>query len=326
MDSSTSPTTCRKCAGFVVTTKEGTRCINCGRVGVIARPTKSTGAKVPLEKLGFNTYTRCTLDKKHGRVAVKTCIDKTYMISLSGHRDAFDEWLKHNRATIENWLYVLLHDCSRAGSRRKEGLQLSAPSQTVALLKKLDPVRIKNLLGNMFAFPFSQGYLRNNAPRGTSANQSRILFWQTARDISGPLQSWMNGRRTVDAVYAQLQHVIRRKCRRVTDGLILRYLIDLNWVNAGRAFPDKPALVNRQTYRYLKSKTDAHPQGEYTHSRGWDMSAPVGDQLSAAIGHAHRGPTMPLSEAGMLLAREILNGHYIVRSRSFKNVSLDPGL
>lgn len=319
--------TCPKCAGFTVPSEEGARCINCGWRGCPAtRKVSSDKPHLSAPDTAQPSY-NCNLDQKHGKVSVHAYIGKTYRVSLSGHRDAFNRWCHLKRVAIENRLFQLLLNSTRAGKRRDRGLQVSASLDTVDLLKKTAPVRTKNFLGNMFAYPFSHGYLRDRAPRGVSESPARILFWQTARDISGPLQCWLKNRGRSEPSYVKLHRLVFTKCGRVTDHLILRYLIDLNWRNAGRDFPDKAAIENRQTLSNLKPKPDAQLKEEYVHSRGWSHGGPdsdVRDRLFSAIGHS-RHP-LPSTEGGRVLAHGILTGHYIVRARSLVKVSLSPGL
>lgn len=315
---------CPKCAGRAVPTDEGARCVNCGWYGFCAIKNGSPDQPSTLESDSFPTFCHCELDQKHGKVSVHAHIGKAYRMLLCGHRKAFNRWGSLERSTIEDQLFGLLFSPSRAGKRRYGGLRISASRDTVDFLRTINPVRTKNFLWNTFGYPFSHGYLRDCAPRGVSENSARILFWQTARDLSGPLQCWLRNRGQAEPSYVKLHQLVLGKCGRATDDLILRYLIDLNWKNAGRDFPDKPAIENRQTLRYLKPKPYAQFSAEYVHSTGWLTDANAGERMFSAIGRS-RNP-LQLLDGGRVLAHAILLGHYIVRSRNFVKVSLSPNL
>lgn len=325
LQADTSRVACPKCAGFVIVITEDIRCLNCGWCGFTRTTIASPQKELSEEAGGFKTITTCQLDTKHGKVSVTTRIANTYQISLHGHRDAFSRWNSLKSKTIEHRLYKLLNAQfpSRPGVRRCRGLSLSASDRTIAFLKRLDRERVKTHLCNIFAFPFCHGYLRINAPRGASSDPGRILFWQTARDISHPLRCWLDKRSQSDTDYAKLRRLLQKKCGRVTDDLIIRYLIDLNWRNAGLTFPDKPALENRQTSRYLSQRTDLHFPQEYVFARSWRTDG-KGPDLYLAINKNH--PDFPSGMCGRILVQEFLNGRYIVRSRSVRSTVLHPSL
>lgn len=312
--------TCPRCKGFVVTIQECASCINCGWYGYIQHNAESSNRPAPSEP-SSKTRTYCKSDSKHGRVSVVAHIGEAYKISLSGQRSAFFRWGSLRRSTVENRLFRLLLDPPHLRAQRVTELRVSAPQRTISFLKQLRPMKVKCFLGNTFAYPFAHGYLRDRPRRGASSDEMRILFWQTARDIGNPLNCWLDSRGRSDVVYAKLHRLLLKECGRVTDDLILRYLIDLNWRNAGRPFPDGPALENRQTSRYLSRNDNVHFSMEYVHSAGW-MSDDKTPDMFSAIGKGRNA--LPPSQGGRILAQALMEGRYIVRSRNFVEVSLHP--
>lgn len=305
---------CKRCAGLVVHDRDEIRCINCGWHGFFQEPPEPSphDHAIPLVHSQIN--------QKHGLVKTTASLSfqgKHIEVTLRGNKKGFWGWSKLDRQIIENRLLKSLKN-KIAGRCGQRSLKLTGRREGLIALSQLEDQRLRGFLGNLFADPFAHGLLRDKPRRGNSADPNLMLFWQTARDIAGPLREWLLNCDEGDQVYSSIFSIIR-KDPRANKKTILPFLIDQNWKNADKKFPEKPAMLNRQFYRYLDKPTCNQFPGNYVHSAGWISN---GDQLCKCLG---RGPQqLPLSEAGRVLAEQILSGKYILHH--FIRVHLTPGI
>ncbi|MEO7859980.1 MAG: hypothetical protein ABIU05_05970 [Nitrospirales bacterium] len=180
-------------------------------------------------------------------------------------------------------------------------------------LSEMNALLRETLLHNIFAHPVVRQVVRERAPRGRQTDPNRIEFMGTAREIEPMLSAWMKTARPDDSV----RKLVTRKLNKrrdskthPTDDQIITFLIEHNWSNIKRSFPDKPPTETPRFLRVVRGPAVGTLAEAYLHSR-----CHLESRLHPAV-FPGRGTPLPTDQRGRLLAAAILDGGWFLRQIS----------
>ena len=199
-------------------------------------------------------------------------------------------------------------------------IELSVSRKSLLALGGLDRTRLENMLGNVFAYPLAHQIVRDKSLHGRHADSNRRQFMATAREIEKMLSAWLSAAPSSDRVLKRAIKVIEngKGYSRNQNDRVIVFLIERNWLNIKRKFPDKKPTQIPQFLRNLRKLPVGTMADAYALSIGY-----LGSRLDKAVYPIGRNQ-LDIKQRGRLLASGILGGEWYLRQ--ITNVCLTPSI